>query len=265
MVARTHRTIHRINRTTIMSQSNEQNNAPSLMHIMRSVAESAGMTTADLMAGGRRADLCHARAAVYKIAAQYGYTKDEIMFYLDRNRTVAYNYEANLNGHLLRNIDFKALCDDAIIRLNKHPHRVEKSQQLPPQNATEAKAEPEHTRRIKEPVFTDWKGQLGWTFTAEECRREWYTKRAAEKFMKTYGQPPHIKSWRQPQSRRIPTEMTTAYAAIYLGVSPGVLVKGVQLGRLQRFKKPRDTSYWFHTAELDRYKIYLEQNKRTQK
>lgn len=261
MVARTHRTIHRINRTTIMSQSNEQNNAPSLMLIMRSVAESAGMTTADLMAGGRRAGLCHARAAVYKIAAQYGYAKDEIMFYLDRNRTMAYNYEANLNGYLQRNYDFKALCDAAIIRLNKHPHRVEKSQQRPPQNTTEAKAEPENTQRINEPVFSDWKGQLGWIFTAEECRREWYAKQAAEEFMKTYGQPPHIKSDRLPNHRKIPTEMNTADAAIYLGVSPGLLVKGVQLGRLQRFKKPRDTSYWFHTAELDRYKIYLEQKK----
>lgn len=83
--------------------------------------------------------------------------------------------------------------------------------------------------------------------------------------MKTYGQPPNIKSDRLPNHRKIPTEMNTADAAIYLGVSPGLLVKGVQLGRLQRFKKPRDTSYWFHTAELDRYKIYLEQKKRTQK
>lgn len=248
-----------------MSQSNEQNNAPSLMLIMRSVAESAGMTTADLMAGGRRAGLCHARAAVYKIAARYGYAKDEIMFFLDRNRTVAYNYEANINGHLLRNADFKALCDRATELLNKHPHRVDKALQRPQQAPKKSAEQPQPPSIKGEPVFTDWKGQLGWTFTAEECRREWYAKRAAEEFMQTYGQPPHIKSERQPQPRRIPTEMTTADAAIYLGVSPGVLVKGVQLGRLQRFKKPRDTSYWFHTAELDRYKIYLEQNKRTQK
>ena len=247
-----------------MSQSNEQNNAPSLMLIMRSVAESAGMTTADLMAGGRRAGLCHARAAVYKIAARYGYAKDEIMFFLDRNRTVAYNYEANINGHLLRNAPFKALCDAATELLNKHPHRVGKALQRPTEKPTAPILPEATTQRQQPPVFTDWKGQLGWTFTAEDCRREWYAKRAAEEFMQTYGQPPHIKSERQPQPRRIPTEMNTADAAIYLGVSPGVLVKGVQLGRLQRFKKPRDTSYWFHTAELDRYKIYLEQNKRTQ-
>lgn len=250
-----------------MSQSNKQNNAPSLMLIMRSVAESAGMTTADLMAGGRRADLCHARAAVYKIAAQYGYAKDEIMYYLDRNRTVAYNYETNLNGHLRRNADFEALCDDAIIRLNKHPHRVEKNQQRPPQNAAEPKTEPEHTQQIKVPVFTDWKGKLGWTFTAEECRRDWYAIRAAEEwFNKTYCQAPQVnRHGDQSKSRKVPTEMTTADAAAYLVVSHGVLVKGVQLGRLQRFKKPRDTRYWFHTAELDRYKMYLEHNKRTQK
>lgn len=243
-----------------MSQSNKQNNAPSLMLIMRSVAESAGMTTADLMAGGRRAGLCHARAAVYKIAARYGYAKDEIMFFLDRNRTVAYNYEANINGHLLRNADFKALCDAATIRLNKHPHRVGKAPQRPQQAPKKSAEQPQPPSIKSEPVFTDWKGQLGWTFTAEECRREWYAKRASEEFMQTYGQPPHVKSERQPQPRRIPTEMNTADAAAYLDVTPATLVRGVKLGRLERYKKPHDTSYWFHTSELDRYKIYLEQN-----
>lgn len=245
-----------------MSQSNEPNNVPSLMLIMRSVAESAGMTTADLMAGGRRAGLCLARAAFYRIAARYGYAKDEIMFYLDRNRTVAYNYEANLNGHLQRNREFKTLCDEATRLLNQHPHRVLK---IRPQKAIDVKAETEHTQQIKEPVFTDWKGKLGWTFTAEECRREWYVKRAAEKFMKTYGQPPNIPCRSRPQPTRVPNEMNTADAAAYLDVTPATLVRGVKLGRLERYKKPRDTSYWFHTAELDGYKNCLKQTKRTKK
>lgn len=240
-----------------MPQSNEHNNAPGLMLIMYSVAESAGITTADLMAESRSIELCHARAAVYKIATRYGYDKEEIMFFLDRNRTVAYNYEANLNGHLLRNADFKALCCAATVRLNKHPHRVEKSPQRPAE--WQKKPTPD-TAHILEPVFTDWKGKLGWTFTAKECRREWYAKRAAEEFMKTYSRPPHIRTELRPTPCIIPSEMPTADASIYLGVSPGILVKGVQLGRLQRFKKPRDTSYWFYTEELDRYKIYLEQN-----
>lgn len=244
-----------------MSQSKQHDNAPSIMLIMRSVAEAAGVTTGDLMAGGRRAGLCHARAAVYKIAARYGYAKDEIMFFLDRNRTVAYNYEANINGHLLRNADFKALCDAATIRLNKHPHRVGKAPQRPAEKPTTPILPEATTQRQRPPVFTDWKGQMGWTFTAEECRREWYAKRAAEEwFNKTYRQAPRIQRTSEPKPPKVPTEMPTAEAAVYLGVSAGVLVKGVQLGRLHRFKKPHDTSYWFHTAELDRYKIYLEQN-----
>lgn len=242
-----------------MSQSNKQHdNAPSIMLIMRSVAEAAGMTTADIMAGGRRAGLCHARAAVYKIAASHGYTKEDIMFFLDRNRTVAYNYEANINGYLLRNAVFKTLCDHATELLNKHPHRVDKALQRQAEQPAPA-AEP---HRNGEPVFTDWKGKLGWTFTAEECRREWYAIRAAEEwFNKTYCQAPHVhRQNNDPKPRKVPTEMTTAEATVYLGISAGVLVKGVQLGRLHRFKKPHDTSYWFYTAELDRYKIYLEQN-----
>lgn len=241
-----------------MSQSNKNDNAPSLMLIMRSVAEAAGMTTADLMAGGRRVGLCYARAAVYKIAQQHGYAKEEIMFYLDRNRTVAYNYEANINGHLLRNADFKALCDAATQRLNKHPHRVDKRQQKTPSEQT---MEPNTERSAQEPEFTEWEGKLGWTFTAEECRREWYAKRNAEEFMKTYGKVSHIRHQQTPRAISVPTEMPTAEAAAYLEVSPGILFKGVQLGRLQRFKKLHDTSYWFYTAELDRYKAYLEQRK----
>lgn len=246
-----------------MSQSNKQHDsAPSIMLIMRSVAEAAGMTTGDIMAGGRRAGLCHARAAVYKIAASHGYTKEDIMFFLDRNRTVAYNYEANIHGHLLRNAAFKALCDRATELLNKHPHRVDKALQRPLQAPKKSAEQPQPPSIKGEPIFTDWKGQLGWTFTAEECRREWYAIRAAEQwFNKTYCQAPHVhRQNNEPKPRKVPTEMTTAEATVYLGISAGVLVKGVQLGRLHRFKKPHDTSYWFYTAELDRYKIYLEQN-----
>lgn len=245
-----------------MSQSNKQHdNAPGFMLIMRSVAEAAGMTTGDIMTGGRRTGLCHARAAVYKIAARHGYDKEEIMFFLDRNRTVAYNYEANINGHLMRNAAFKALCGRATELLNKHPHRVAKLSQRLQEAPKTPNEQPQQLRIIGEPVFTDWKGKLGWTFTAEECRREWYAKRDASEFMKTYSPVPHIRrNANEPKPIKVPTEMQTADAAIYLGISAGVLVKGVRLGWLHRFKKPHDTSYWFYTAELDRYKIYLEQN-----
>lgn len=251
-----------------MSQSKQQDdNAPSIMLIMRSVAEASGMTTADIIDRGRRAGLCHARAAVYKIAQQNGYGKDEIIFFLDRNRTVAYNYEANIHGHLLRNAAFKALCDHATELLNKHPHRVDKASQRLRQAPKEPAKQPEVQHIEGEPIFTDWEGKLGWTFTAEECRREWYAKRAAEQwFNKTYCQIPHVQPrCNEPKPRKVPTEMPTAEAAIYIEASPGVLVKGVELGRLHRFKKPRDTSYWYHTAELERYKLYLEQKKNNPK
>lgn len=246
-----------------MSQSNKQhNNAPSIMLIMRSVAEAAGMTTDALMASGRCADLCRARAAVYKIAASHGYAKEEIMFFLDRNRTVAYNYKANIHGHLLQNTAFKALCDHATEILSKHPHRVDKALQRPQQTSKRPTEQSQQPCIKGEPVFTDWKGQLGWTFTAEECCRMWYAKRAAEVwFNKTYCQTPHVQHRsNEPKPRKMPPEMTTAEATVYLGISAKVLVKGVQLGMLRRFKKPHNTSYWFYTAELDRYKRYIEKN-----
>lgn len=236
------------------------------MLIMRSVAEAAGLTTADLMEGGRRTSLCHARAAVYKIATDYGYPKDEIMFFLDRNRTVAYNYEANLAGHLSRNAAFKKLCVRSLEFLTKHPHRVEKPENIPKNSPKVQVAKPKTKKKPKEPEFTDWKGKLGWTFTAEECRREWYAKRAAEKFfMKAYGKAPVYCQSNRPIADKVPPEMRTADAAAYIDVSPSTIAKGVSLGRLHRFKKPRDTSYWFYTAELDSYKIYLEKQKNEKK
>lgn len=247
-----------------MSHSSQHNGAPGIMLIMRSVAKAAGMTTADIIDGKRYSELCYARAAVYKIARLHGYTKDEIMYFLDRNRTGAYNLETNIAGHLSKSAYFKNLCDAATSLLAKYPYRDVETRQNAIELATEASEQSEIHTDDSEPVFTDWNGQLGWTFTAEECRREWYAKRAAEEFMKTYGQEPHVQRRdNDPKPREVPKEMTTAEAVIYLGVSAGILVKGVQLGRLHRFKKPLDTSYWFYTAELDRYRIYLEQtNKR---
>lgn len=245
-----------------MSQSNEHNNAPGLMLIMRSVAESSGITTADLMDGARHTELCLARAAVYKIAVSYGYTRDDIMYFLNRNRTVAYNYNANLNGHLVRNNDFKALCNAAMFKLNNHPYRDKISKQQPQDRPTELCLESGHIREMSnEPKFTEWKGRLGWTFTAEQCRRQWLAECSAAEFMKTYGKQstgkvvPII-----PELPTIPTEMVTADAAIYVGTSPGGLFKGVQLGILHRFKKSSCTSYWYKTEELDRYQAYLKQN-----
>lgn len=246
-----------------MSQSNKQHdNAPSIMLIMRSVAEATGMTTGDIMDGGRRADLCHARAAVYKIAASHGYTKEDIMFFIDRNRTVAYNYEANINGHLLRNAAFQALCDHATEIINNLPHRINKALLRFRQTSKEPAEQPQQPSTKGEPVFSDWKGQLGWAFTAAECRQGWYAMQAAAVwFDKPYCQAPRIQPRsNEPKPRKVPTEMTTAEATDYLGISVRVLVKGVKLGKLHRFKKPHSSSYWFHTAELDQYKIYLEQN-----
>lgn len=228
------------------------------MLIIRSVAEAGGMTTTNIITGGRNAGLCHARAAVYKIASKYGYNKEEIMFFLDRNRTVAYNYEANINGHLLRNAKFKTLCNKATRIINKHPHRVTKVPEEP-QNA-QKKSHSKHSAKAEAPTFEDWKGKLGWTFTAEECRREWYAKRAAEEFIREYCKTPNTQSTIEHRPRKAPAEMKTADAVVYLGISTRALVRGAQIGRLHRFKKPGDTSYWFYTAELDQYKTYIEIN-----
>lgn len=239
------------------------------MRIIAEVAKAADLAISQIMGSERRAEIINARAAVYKMATEYGYPKSEIMWFLDRDRTVGYNYDYNIAGHLSQNSRFIALCAAAEQELNKYPQRVEKDAQR--QNLTEITAILSETdttaekKRTKEPVFKPWKGKLGWSFTAEEERRAWYACRAAEKFMQTYGQAPGTRKPKTAAVTKIPTEMPTIDAALYLGVAASTLTKGVQLGYLNRYKKPKDSSYWYNTAELDRYKIYLDQNKRGNK
>lgn len=249
-----------------MTQSEER--IPGMMRILAEVAKAANMTITQILSSERRAGIIHARAAVYKLATEFGYSKAEIMWYLDRDRTVGYNYESNIAGHLSQNSAFKALCAASASGLNEYPHRVERSQQR--QNSEDLTTKSHGQRNAdklpaeREPVFTDWKGKLGWSFTAEECRREWYAKRAAAEFMRTYGRP---NTPAKPQTTKtdIPAEMCTMDAAIYLGISPAFLIKGVSLGYLHRHKKPNISSYWYNTAELDNFRSYIAQHKRGNK
>lgn len=242
---------------------------PGMMRIIAEVAKAADLAISLIMGSERRTGIINARAAVYKLATEYGYPKSEIMWFLDRDRTVGYNYDSNIAGHLSRNSRFIALCAAASQELNKYPQRVEKDPQR--QNLTEITAilnETETTTekaRTKEPVFKSWKGKLGWSFAAEEERRAWYACRAAWEFMQDYGQAPGTRKPKTAPAVIIPPEMPTIDAALYLGIAASTLTKGVQLGYLNRYNKPKDSSYWYSTPELDHFKIYLSQNKRRKK
>lgn len=243
-----------------MTQS-EKTRIPGMMRIIAEVAKAANLKIDQIMGSERRTGIIHARAAVYKLATEYGYTKSEIMWYLDRDRTVGYNYESNISGHLSKNSSFNALCAKATAGLKEYPHRVERSQQKQnPENLIPITGDL-RTADKREPIFKPWKGKLGWSFTAEEVRRCYYACKAAEEFMKTFGQPSIPKA---PTTRTsdTPTEMTTMDAAIYLNVSPAFLIKGVALGYLHRHKKPNISSYWYTTAELDNFRLYIAKHKR---
>lgn len=239
----------------------EENRRPGMMRIIAEVAKCANMATDGIISPRRNARSIHARAAVYKLAAEYGYPRSEIMWFLDRDRTVGYNYESNLDGHLSRSPLFKALIEAASAALRECTHRAEGSPQGKDAESAAAEANAAEEERKREPEFKPWKGKLGWRFTADEVRRERQAEEAAAEFMKAYGQPNRPKS-PTPQLNSIPTEMTTMDAAIYLNVSPSFLAKGVALGCLHRHKKPNISSYWYATAELDNFRQYIADHKR---
>lgn len=238
----------------------ETNPNPGMMKIMSSVAEAAGISIHDLMSERRHAGITLARTAVYKLATSYGHPKEDITYFLDRSRRVAYNYESNIEGHLRRDKDFKSLIEKAKEILNRYPHREI-------WHPSKAPKEPETNNTQKdpdaEPEFKDTLLKLGWFFTAEENRKAWLACKAAAKFFETYGKPPrvHLKS-ETPTTQRsdLPEEMTTAEAMEYLGVGNKILFRGVQLGYLKRSRKEGSRTFWFKTDELDAFRNYLTKN-----
>lgn len=246
-----------------MEQNEQRQWKPSPIQILSAVAKVTNMTIGDLMGASRQERVIIARAAFYKLATDRGYSKSEIMFYLDKNRTVGYNYEANVNGHLKRNRDFKAICVDAAIEVEQYPHRVEETQdnENSPEITSEKKAVT--SPAIQEPVFEDHDTGLGWKFTAEEMRRMWYACREASRwFSKHYlRHKPQAKN-EELQHHEPPTEMNTMEASIYLDVGTTMLTRGVKLGYLHRFKKPGTTGFWYKTSELDNFRPFILESRK---
>ena len=233
---------------------------PGMMKIMSSVAEAAGLSIHDIMSEQRVAGVIHARTAIYKLATSYGYSKDDIAYFLDRSRRVAYNYEANLDGHLRRNKEFKQLLEKAKQILAQHRHR---EIWHPSRAPMEPAPKPEPATKSKEPEFKDTQLKTGWFFTAEENRKAWLAIKGAEEFFKTYGKAPRMRIGTQaarPRRNDTPTEMPTADAVEYLQTNSKILTRGVELGYLHRFKKPGSTAYWYKTDELDKFQDYLAKN-----
>lgn len=240
-----------------MPKKKNQTPAPGMMLVMKAVAQAAQITTTDLLSASRKAGVTRARAAVFKLATVYGYPKDDIAFFLDRDRKATYNYEANINGHLRRDREFSQICKSAKATLEQHPHRDVYHPSIAPK---EPVRKPE-ARTNEEPEFHDTKLKLGWFFTAEDNRRMWYACRAAEKFFETYGKASKVAATTEPTRRKVPREMNTADAIDYTHTSNKVLLRGVELGHLHRFKKPGKTTYWYYTDELDAFRKYLSKNK----
>lgn len=241
-----------------MPKKKNQTPAPGMMLIMKAVALAAHTTTADLLSGSRKAVVTRARAAVFKLATAYGYPKDDIAFFLDRNRKATYNYEYNINGFLRRDLEFKRICISAKKILGQHPHR----DLFHPSIAPKVPEKGSESTAAAEPEFHDTKLKLGWFFTAEENRRAWHACREAEKFFETYGKAPTAGTHKPKHPvDDTPKELPTADAIEYLNGSNKILMRGVELGHLHRFRKPGKNSYWYHTDELEAFRTYLAKNK----
>lgn len=174
--------------------------SPAIMSILGIVARSAGVTISHLLGSTRSEALTIARAVFYQIAGECGFDRSEIMYYICRHRTVRYNLESNIDGHLRKNKDFIRLYKEAkskVERLKKSNKAEQKrereelklAEEMPQDTKQESRPDRATPQMIDEPKFTDWKGKLGWTFTAEECRRAYYTILSANLFMQAYGKP----------------------------------------------------------------------------
>lgn len=105
--------------------------------------------------------------------------------------------------------------------------------------------------------FKDWKGKLGWKFTAKECEYEyWFCRHVAKWFdRKFYGKS----SNRTIVNGNVvcPTLMNAKEAEEYLGVPYKILIKGLRLGIVKQYYKPGLTRNYYKKTELDKYRAYL--------
>lgn len=107
-------------------------------------------------------------------------------------------------------------------------------------------------------IFKDWKGQLGWSFTAEECREEWRAKREAAKFMKKFGRPKVSESIVRTAQRvkplcNMPEVMTKRHAVQYFRITDNILRYSIKKGVVHPIKYPNDSRVWVLTSEVDYY------------
>lgn len=234
----------------------------SMMQIIKAVSTATGMSMEKIIGSERKTAAILARAAIYKIATERGYEKTDILWYLDRDRTVGYNYERNVNGHLKKNATFQTICAKAEDELERSTCRVARAKQ---KEATEQEIE---RTIVRLPKFSEYRSKLiGWVFPAEEMHREWLACRAAETYMREMCRPPGIRKQVRAQKAQesIPEEMNTMDAALYLCISPSLLRQGVKLGYLTRHTKPKDAGYWYKTEDLDNFRIYIARHKRGNK
>lgn len=234
----------------------------SMMQIIKAVSKASGTSIEKIIGSERKTATILARAAIYKIATERGYDKTDILWYLDRDRTVGYNYERNIKGHLKKNAAFQTICKTAEEELEQSTCRAARHMQ---KDSSGEKAE---RIVVRLPKFKEYRSKLiGWVFTAEEMHREWLVCRAAAEYMRDMCRPPGIrkKKMMPEEQKEIPSEMNTMDAAIYLCISPHLLHQGVKMGYLARHTKPKVAGYWYRTEDLDNFRNYLARHKRDNK
>lgn len=105
---------------------------------------------------------------------------------------------------------------------------------------------------------SEWRGKLGWVFSAEDCAYEERMRREAEEwFAKTYGRR-HRRD-RTPQNPEgVPTVVSRREAADWIGIRQEGLAYGMKLGVLPYHREPGEAGVFFRTEHLEIFRRELE-------
>lgn len=236
-------------------QQPDEEYVPGMMLILRASAEAADMTVMDLMSGSRTRLNIYARVTAYTIAVEYGYPREQVMWYLDRDRTASYNYDRNYENHLRKDRLFKTIYATAIEILTNHTFRSPKSPRgaLNSQIRASLKSNGSPKRWHDISNFESHDTGLGFKFTAEEMRSMALARHVSALYMARFGRGRKPSKTTVRKRTAPPEKMSTHEASEYLCLSHAALATAARNGAIPS-TRTENNRYVFNRSDLDAYK-----------
>lgn len=114
-----------------------------------------------------------------------------------------------------------------------------------------------------ETIFKEWRGKLGWVFSAEDCAYEArICQEAKEWFEREYG------TGRKEEKKdkfHVPEEMCRKVAERHYRIKKMAITYGIKHGYLPYHKKEGTKAFFFYVTDLENFRAIMENEGRWKK